>query len=153
MVGRIIAIFALTCASALISFPLSPTQAKSAFAAGIPDDVADQGVAIGWTGNFATREEAEAGALEKCRANKNSNEAVHALCKVVEHFDNRCFSVAIDPKAGTPGWGWGIADTQSLARDQAMATCRSSAGADRASYCQISTVLCDGAAKQPSGQP
>jgi hypothetical protein len=128
----------------------SPADAKSAFAAGIPDNVAADGVALGEGHNFSTRDEAESKALDECRTNKDSAEKVHALCKIIAYFDDRCFASSLDPAAGTPGWGWAIADTKSGAEDQALAMCRGSAGADRAPYCVVSQSLCDVAAAQNS---
>jgi hypothetical protein len=133
---------------ALALLPLSRAQAASAFAAGVPDDVAKAGVALGEAHNFSSREEAEAGAMDQCRKQPDSPEAVHALCKIMDHFDNRCLAMSLDPKDGTPGWGWGIADTLDAARDQAMASCRASAG-DRAPYCQVTNTACDGSANKP----
>jgi len=135
----------------LIALPLilpAAAQAKSAFAAGIPDDVAAKGVALGEAHNYGTREEAETRALEECRTNKDSSEEVHALCKIIDHFDDRCVSVALDPKAGTPGWGWSIADAESVADDGALTMCRQTAGADRAPYCVVSESACDGTARK-----
>ena len=119
------------------------SQAKSAFAAGIPDDVAVQGVALGTGYNYSTREGAEARALQECHAQTDAPDATRALCKIVDHFDNRCLSVSLDPKAGTPGFGWAIADTEDGANDQALAICRQSAGSDRAPYCVVSSSQCD----------
>lgn len=120
----------------------------SAFAAGIPDDVAKDGVALGEGHGFSTRAEAENQALYKCRENQDSTDAVHALCKIIDHFDNRCLATALDPKAGTPGWGWAIANTKNDANDQALSMCRQSAGPDRAPYCVVTQSSCDGAATQ-----
>jgi hypothetical protein len=125
----------------------SPAGAKSAFAAGIPDRVAADGVALGEGHNYSTRDEAESRALDECRTNKDSAERVHALCKIIAHFDDRCFATSLDPAAGTPGWGWAVADTKSGAEDQALAMCRASAGADRAPYCVVSQSACDGTAQ------
>jgi hypothetical protein len=128
----------------------SPAGAKSAVAAGIPDSVAADGVALGEGHNYSTRDEAESKALDECRSNKDSAERVHALCKIIAHFDDRCFTSSLDPAAGTPGWGWAVADTKSGAEDQALAMCRASAGAARAPYCVVSQSVCDGAAAQNS---
>jgi hypothetical protein len=117
--------------------------AMSAFAAGVPDDVARAGVALGEGHNYPSRDEAENRALAECRGNKDTTEAVHALCRIIDHFDNRCLTTSLDPKAGTPGWGWAVADTQNDANDQALAMCRQSAGSDRAAYCEVSQSICD----------
>jgi len=129
---------------ALTALATQPSWAISAFAAGVPDDVAKDGVALGEGHNFTSRDEAESRAINECRANKDSSDAVHALCKIIDHFDNRCFAASLDPKAGTPGWGWAIADTAQQANDRALEMCRQSAGGDRAPYCVVSQSACDG---------
>lgn len=120
-----------------------PSEASSAFAAGVPDSVAADGVSLGEAHNYDTREAAESEAMRRCQTDSNSTEKVHSLCKIIAHFDNRCLSTALDPKAGTPGWGWAIADTESQADDQALSMCRADAGADRAPYCVIEQSVCD----------
>jgi hypothetical protein len=119
------------------------SEAKSAFAAGIPDDVAAQGVALGTGYNYSTREGAEARALQECRAQQDAPDTTRALCKIVDHFDNRCIAISLDPKAGTPGFGWAIADSEDASNDQALTMCRQSAGTDRAPYCVVTLSECD----------
>jgi Domain of unknown function (DUF4189) len=137
--------FVLACSlPALTALAPQPSRAMSAFAVGVPDDVAKDGVALGEGHNFANRDDAESRALNECRANKDSSDAVHALCRVIDHFDNRCLATSLDPKAGTPGWGWAIADTAQQANDRALEMCRQSAGGDRAPYCVVSQSTCDG---------
>jgi hypothetical protein len=130
--------------AASLAYP-QVSQAKGAFAAGIPDDVAAKGVALGEGHNYSTRDEAEARALDECRTNKDTGDEIHALCRIVGDFDDRCLSTSLDPKAGTPGWGWAIADSQTVANDQALSMCRASAGGDRAPYCVTTQSVCDGA--------
>jgi hypothetical protein len=129
---------------ALTALAPQPSRAMSAFAVGVPDDVATDGVALGEGHNYSSRDQAESRAINECRANKDSSDAVHALCKIIDHFDNRCLATSLDPKAGTPGWGWAIADTARQANDQALEMCRQSAGGDRAPYCVVSQSVCDG---------
>ncbi|MGD0192112.1 MAG: DUF4189 domain-containing protein [Rhizomicrobium sp.] len=143
-VGAVLALILVVA----VLFPRS-VQAMAAFASGVPDDVAAKGVALGEAHNYDSRETAEARALTECQTNKDSTDDVHALCKIVDHFDNRCLSTALDPKAGTPGWGWSIANNGNDADDQALTMCRQSAGADRAPYCVITASVCDGTAAGP----
>ena len=133
-----------TALLALTALAPQPSRAMSAFAVGVPDDVARDGVALGEGHNFTNRDEAESRALNECRTNKDSSDAVHALCRIIDHFDNRCLATSLDPKAGTPGWGWAIADTARQANDRALDICRQSAGGDRAPYCIVSQSVCDG---------
>lgn len=119
------------------------SEAKSAFAAGIPDDVAAQGVALGTGYNYSTREGAEERELQECRAQQDAPQSTRDLCKIVDHFDNRCIAISLDPKAGTPGFGWAVVDTEDASNDQSLAMCRQSAGSDRAPYCVVTLSECD----------
>jgi hypothetical protein len=123
--------------------------AAGAVAVGLPSDVAKFGVSMGYNTKFKTMAEAKAGALAHCKGT-GSNES-KALCKIVATFRNRCVAEAIDPKAGTPGFGRAIADTAQEAQNQAMANCRKTAGPSRQDACQVNlqdaTVRCDGSAK------
>ena len=137
----------LTIASAMAAaFLPTSSAAMPAFAAGIPNDVADKGVAMGEAHDFSSRDDAEARAIEQCQTNKDTSAEVHGLCRIIDHFDNRCLVTALDPKAGTPGWGWAIADTKDQASNGALAMCRSTAGADRQDYCVVVQSVCDGTA-------
>jgi hypothetical protein len=68
-------------------------------------------------------------------------------CKVVATFKDKCAALALDPKDGTPGAGWGTGETQEQADQAAVARCRSSAGKSRREFCKLTTHLCDGTAK------
>jgi hypothetical protein len=70
-----------------------------------------------------------------------------ARCEVVTTFTNKCAAMALDPKDGTPGVGWAVGDSQKQANDEALARCRSTAGADRRDFCRIDSQVCDGSAK------
>ncbi len=135
----------LAAAWLLASVAVLPQSAAamSAFAAGIPDNVATQGLAVGDGYNYSTREGAEARALQECLAQQDAPPDTRALCKVVAYFDNKCLAVSLDPQAGTPGYGWAIGDTAAEANDQAIEHCHESAGADRAGYCIVSLTHCD----------
>jgi hypothetical protein len=110
--------------------------AEGALAIGSTGNVMVDGVAIGGSSNDATREEAIAGALEKCRSQPDVQKAA-ARCKIVRTFTGKCYAAAFDPKSGTPGFGWGLGPDIAVATRQAMAHCRSSAGPDRAQFCRI----------------
>jgi hypothetical protein len=65
-------------------------------------------------------------------------------------FSNQCAAEAIDPKDGTPGFGWAIADTPEQAKSQALANCRDTAGPDRQDACVVpdNGIWCDGRARR-----
>ena len=118
-------------------------EAMGAFAAGIPDNVSTQGVAVGAGYNYSTREGAEGRAMQECQKQQDAPAETRALCKVIAYFDNECVAVSMDPQPGTPGFGWAVGADAAAANDQALQNCRQSAGADRVQYCVISLTDCD----------
>jgi hypothetical protein len=113
-----------------------------AVAIGLPPDVAKGGFAIGYSNNWKTPAEAEAGALQKCRTNADAPASTLNLCGLVLNFSRQCLAVAIDPAAGTPGWGWALGESEGVAETRALAMCHSTAGS-RASFCVLSRKVCD----------
>jgi len=131
----------------LATATLWPTQvtAESAVAVGIVPGGVAQGYAIGFGLNYKTMDLARQSALDACH--NSTGGAAKERCEVVATFHNQCVASAIDPKAGTPGAGWAIGDTQKAADDEALSRCRNTAGADRIAFCKIEDQLCDGDAK------
>jgi hypothetical protein len=122
--------------------------AAGAVAVGLPSDVAKQGVSIGAHVNANTMDEAKSRALAQCKS--FGSPLSKSLCKVVATFQNQCVANTIDPRAGTPGFGWAIADTPQAASEQAMANCRDSDGPAHKEGCKLAgahPILCDGSAK------
>jgi Domain of unknown function (DUF4189) len=95
-------------------------RADGAIAIGLPADVAKKGVAVGTSWGYPTVEAAEARALKECLAFMDAPPDTRALCKVVQTFKDQCFVVALDPKNGTPGFGWAVRPTMSAAEEAAM---------------------------------
>lgn len=112
--------FATSAVCLIVALSPLSARAMSAFAAGVPDDVAAQGLAVGAGYNYSSREGAEARAMQECKTQKDATADVHALCKVVAYFDKECLAVALDPQAGTPGYGWAVGATAALANEQAI---------------------------------
>ena len=134
---------------AVILAQIGPSVAAGAVALGLPSDVAQLGVSVGdWVG-APTMDEAKSNAMAKCKTAPNVSLQAASLCKVVATFQNQCVALAIDPRAGTPGFGWAIADTSQAASQQAMANCQDSDGPAFKGGCQPDTnpPLCDGSAK------
>jgi hypothetical protein len=128
----------------------SPCVAAGAVALGLPADVARVGFAAGHALNAADFDSARQTAIDGCHKSDGASVAAKKLCKVVATFSNQCYAIAIDPKDGTPGVGWAIAESQELADKQAIGQCRSTAGSARAGFCKISSANdhgCDGNAK------
>ena len=122
--------------------------AAGAVAVGVPSDVAKQGVSVGTVANYKTMDEAKSQAVENCKLTGSA--ISKALCKVVVTFQNKCVATTMDPRAGTPGYGWAIADTSQAAGKKAMANCRDSDGPALKQGCQLAgthPILCDGSAK------
>jgi len=130
----------------------SPATAAGAVAIGIAPRGVQQGYASGYRVNAPDIATAKAGALGACRreqanvsgtASNSGSRAAQANCEVVTTFVKKCYAQAIDPKDGTPGAGWAVADTQQQAEDEALARCRSTAGADRRAFCKVFDRVCD----------
>ncbi|MGH6682598.1 MAG: DUF4189 domain-containing protein, partial [Pseudolabrys sp.] len=114
-------------------------------AVALPKDVVKDGFAYGSAYKFATTEEAQAKALERCRQTKSDKR--RKLCKVVNTFQDQCIAIAMDPADGTPGVGWAIeADLRSAER-VALEKCEATAGRSRRAACKVHSSGCDGAAK------
>ncbi len=103
--------FAQVLALGLLAVALlpHPAVAEGALAIGLPNDVAKDGIALGWNTNSPTAAEARQKALAGCRDVKNSTDAARSLCTIVGTFHNQCVAGAEDPDAGTPGVGWAVA--------------------------------------------
>ena len=85
--------------------------------------------------NSADAQTARSRALAARRGSTSSQE-LKDRCEVVATFSDKCFAIAMDPKDGTPGTGWAVADTQREADERAMQQCRATAD-DRAQFCLI----------------
>jgi hypothetical protein len=50
----------------------------------------------------------------------------------------------MDPRNGTPGVGWAVAQDRRAAEDQAMEKCRQTDGAELQAACAVDHAACDG---------
>ena len=144
-------IVALLFAGGLMLPSLMPTagHAAGALAVALPPDVVKGGFSYGYSNDNSDSNHADAAALNACRTTKDAaNDAnLRNLCKVVQDYANKCVAVAMDPKAGTPGVGWAVANDIMTAERQALGKCEDTAGADRRAYCVVDHSGCDGNAK------
>jgi hypothetical protein len=126
---------------------MRPTSAVAdgAIAVALPPDIVKQGFAYGYVTDYPDPDKADAQALKKCRDTNIAG--VRPLCTVIQDFKNQCVAVAMDPKAGTPGVGWGVADDLIAAERQALGKCEETAGPDRRANCAVDHSSCDGNAK------
>jgi Domain of unknown function (DUF4189) len=136
------------CVATLLSS--RPCMADGALAIGIPPGGVIKGFAAGHSTNDPDMKTARENAMISCAKVTNSNAAAIKACGVVATFRDQCYAIALDPKDGTPGAGWAVAETLELAKSQAMQQCRNTAGASRAQFCKVEEKVnhgCDGKAK------
>ena len=132
-------------------------NSEGAIAEGIAPGRVAKGYELSIIVNRATTDVARTDAVANCKKTPekvasgappdSSNAKARARCAVVITFHDKCAASALDPKDGTPGAGWAIGDTQGQADDEALARCRSVAGADRQDFCKVTNRSCDGTAK------
>jgi Domain of unknown function (DUF4189) len=120
----------------------SAARADGALAIGLPSDVAKQGFASGYSYDAENMDAARKTALDYCHK-APTNERARSLCSIVETFTRRCVAVAMDPKAGTPGVGWSVAENKLTAESEALARCAATAGEGRREACKVSNSNCD----------
>lgn len=134
-------------ALALTKLALAPSAfAAGAIAVGQTSNVAKDGVAIGWATGSVNKERAESVSKQKCLDFKEAPQKTRDLCRVITTFENQCIAISLDPKAGTPGYGYAVRPSLTEAKGEALERCRSTAG-NRAQYCVDSDSSCDGNAK------
>ncbi len=95
-------------------------MAAGAVALGQPSDIAKDGLAIYTNVNSPTPARAKELAMAGCKSLPHSFDTSKALCKIVATFENQCVAQALDPKNGTPGFGWAMARNSKLAKEQAL---------------------------------
>ena len=140
--SRIIAVNTLGALLLLMTGVLSPAAANGALAVGTTSNVVKDGVAFGTAINYQTEAEARTAALENCKKFKGAPLAA-AQCRLVGAFKGECYGIAMDPKAGTPGAGWAIAATKTMAEQRAIDNCKETAGSDRREFCEVAEAKCD----------
>jgi hypothetical protein len=118
-------------------------HAHGALAFGVTGNVADDGVAVGYTANMATKARAEERALAQCREREEAPAKARALCKIYESFSRKCFAISLDPETGTPGFGWNVADREDAASAGAIAKCQEASPAARKPFCRVALAHCD----------
>jgi Domain of unknown function (DUF4189) len=129
-------------ALALATMSWTQASAEGALALGQPRDIARHGVAIGMADSLKTSKVAAATALQQCKSS-DVKAPTRALCQVVRTFSKQCSAVAMDPKVGTPGFGWAVAKTKTAAASQALSNCKATAGFARRNACRVAGTSCD----------
>jgi Domain of unknown function (DUF4189) len=126
-----------------------PGIAAGAIAIGIPPGGVVKGFAGGHSLNAADMPSAREGAVNGCHKSTGASDAAQKACSVVATFKDECYAIALDPKDGTPGAGWAVAETQALADAQAVQQCRNTSPPDRQKFCEVPSTNhgCDGTAK------
>jgi len=136
--------FGVLAALALVLAQTTSVWAHGSIAVGQTNDVAKDGLAIGYTWNYSDKGSAEADALKQCLSFQDAPDRTRALCKVVQDFQNECLAVSLDPAAGTEGFGWAVSSTDKQASARALQTCRDTDGPDHQADCKVTAVKCDG---------
>ena len=138
---------AVLCALGAL-FLCLPTSgmAAGALAVGLPADVANAGFTYGFSIDHPDEPSAREEALKQCRSTKDAarDAKLRSLCTVIMTFKKQCVAVAMDPRNGTPGVGWAIAQDRRVAEDQAMEKCRQTDGAELQAACVVDHAGCDG---------
>lgn len=129
-------------ALAFASLSWTGASAEGALALGQPKDIARHGVAVGMADGLKNGNAAARDALAQCKSSDVKADT-RALCRVVRTFSKQCSAVAMDPKVGTPGFGWAIAKTETIAASQALANCKATAGFGRRNACRVAGTSCD----------
>jgi hypothetical protein len=129
--------------AAILAWPQTGA-AEGALAIGLPGDVANEGVAIGWVINSDSEGTAHERALRGCLDFKDAPANTRALCRVIKTFRGECVAIALDPESGTPGVGWAVAISMQAAETDALAACARTAGAARQQFCRVTVLRCDG---------
>ncbi len=140
----------LAGAALLLGAALLPSQgvrAEGAMAVGSTGDISKDGLAIGRSRNDPSQEVAERKALQACRDFKDAPQRTRDRCRIVANYKNECAASALDPKAGTPGWGYAIARDSDTAGERALGACKATAGEGREKFCRLDEMVCDGTAK------
>jgi len=122
---------------------VSSAAAHGALAVGAPPDIAKGGLAVGYSWNQSAPGTAEAEALKQCLSFMDAPAETRALCKVVATTHNQCIAVAMDPAAGTEGFGWSVETSKQQASDFALQKCRDTDGPEHEAACVVSDVKCD----------
>jgi hypothetical protein len=124
-------------ATAAVLLSTSPAFAYGALAiGGSPAEAASKGIADGISSNQDTAEEAQAAAEKFCLAYTGAP-AVAAQCKVIETFSHKWVVVAMDPAAGTPGFGWSIDADKATAEQNAVDQCKATSPDNRKPFCKV----------------
>jgi hypothetical protein len=130
-------------AAALTALSWTAASAEGAIAVGEAGTAPRHEVAVGLSTDFPTARAAAADALARCKASSGVKASTLARCKVVQTFKKQCAAVAMDPKAGSNGFGFGIAKSRSQARSAAVVQCSQTAGPGRANACKVLGADCD----------
>lgn len=132
---------AFACAFAISVAACGSAAAVGALAFGTTGDVAKDGYSIGINASSATEEDARKSAMNWCKT--HGPKQTQDRCEILVIYKNQCVAEAQDPKPGTPGFGFALADTEDDAKTLAMAICKASAGKGRVQFCKVASFLCD----------
>lgn len=134
----------LVAAAILLVAGAGAARAEGALAIGLPEAGAQNGFAYGYATGYDDVETAKREALNTCRASRGgASRAVRRLCRIEATFRRRCVAVAMDPRDGTSGVGWAVADEKIEAERQALAACHETSREGERLSCRIDGSGCD----------
>jgi hypothetical protein len=130
------------CACACLCFGFAglcsnDADAYGGLAIGIPESVARDGFAIGFSWDKAGVDSARVDALRACLDLRTAPLEARGFCRVVTTFSRQCVSIAHDP--GGVGWGWAVKANTAAAQAEALRSCVSSVRKS----CVIAATQCD----------
>ena len=124
---------------ALVATAIS-AYAHGAVATGGITDGSPYGSAYGISYGWATKAKADAKALEECEKHRGK---LGSPCEIVADYARAWASVAIDPKGGTPGFGWAVESDKKTVEARALFRCRATSPEDRKPFCAVSATFQD----------
>ena len=125
------------CAMAAL---VAEANAHGAVATGGVTPGSPYGSAYGISYSWATKAKADARALKECERHRGK---VGSPCQIVADFTRQWASVAMDPKGGTPGFGWAFDADKKTVEAFALYKCKSTSPPARKEFCAVSLTSQD----------
>ncbi|MCB1522457.1 MAG: DUF4189 domain-containing protein [Hyphomicrobiaceae bacterium] len=134
---------ALLFLALLTIIEIRPVSAEVALAVGTTArGVARDGIAIGYAALRGEEELSRKQALGYCQSLRTAPVAARS-CRIVKTLPQGCAAMALDPKPGSPGAGWSLAEDIDEAVDEAVGRCRDSSPRSRRGACKLMSLACE----------
>jgi hypothetical protein len=119
---------------------ITQAAAHGAIAIGGATSDSPNGSAYGISYSWATKAKADANARAECEKHRGK---IGTRCEVVADYTRQWASVAMDPKGGTPGIGWGVDPDKKSVEAFALYRCKQTSPEDRKPFCAIAMTFQD----------